>query len=132
MIEKNQKEAEVTVRKTKSGKYFDLSKRSLVKKGKKRLTKKQLMDLFRKLRLRFTLTPKCNLWCIFCSNEGSSCTTKSQNYVKGELRENLRENRNPFWMPLSKIKKIVKEQPEKIFGLSLAILNEYLKHNNKL
>jgi len=53
-------------------------------------------------------------------------------YVKGELRENLRETRNPFWMPLSKIKKIVEEQPEEIFSLSLAILNEYLKHNNKL
>jgi len=91
MIEKNQKEAEVTVRKTKSGKYFDLSKRSLVKKGKKRLTKKQLMDLFRKLRLRFTLTPKCNLWCIFCSNEGSSYTAKSQNHINIDLVIKLSE-----------------------------------------
>lgn len=72
------KEAEATVRKTKNDRYYDLYTKSLVKKGKKRLTNKQFLDLFRKLRLRFTLTPRCNLWCIFCSNEGSSYSAKSQ------------------------------------------------------
>ena len=40
-ISKNKKEAEATVRKTKSGKYYDLSKHSLVRKGKKELSKQQ-------------------------------------------------------------------------------------------
>lgn len=77
---KSQKEAEATVRKTKTGRYCDLSKFSLVKRGRKHLTHTQFMGLFGKLRLRFTLTPRCNLWCIFCSNEGSSYTAKSQGY----------------------------------------------------
>jgi len=79
-FQKAKKEASATVRKTKTGQYYDLSKFSLVRKGKKRLTNTQLMNLFRKLRLRFTLTPQCNIWCIFCSNEGSDYSTKTQNY----------------------------------------------------
>jgi len=90
-ISKNKKEAEATVRKTKSGKYYDLSKHSLVRKGKKELSKQQLMDLFGKLRLRFTLTPKCNIWCIFCSNEGSSYTAKSQGHANIDLVIKLSE-----------------------------------------
>ncbi len=76
-ISKSKKEGEATVRKTEKGDYCDLTKTSLVKKGKKRLTHDQLMDIFRKTRLRFTLTPHCNLWCIFCSNEGSTYYEKS-------------------------------------------------------
>jgi molybdenum cofactor biosynthesis enzyme MoaA len=75
-ISKNKEEAEVTVRKTKEGKYIDLSKNSLVGREENRLSDEQLMGLFEKLRLRFTLTPQCNLWCFFCSNEGSSYTDK--------------------------------------------------------
>lgn len=79
-------EAEATVRKNRSGHYFDLHQKSLVKKGIRHLTDKQLMDLFAKLRLRFTLTPQCNLWCIFCSNEGSSYTAKHQRFAEiGEV-----------------------------------------------
>jgi molybdenum cofactor biosynthesis enzyme MoaA len=85
------KEAESTVRKTKEGRYYDLSKFSLVKKGKKRLTKNEVMKLFKKLRLRFTLTPQCNLFCIFCSNEGSSYTAKFQPHAKTELVIKLSE-----------------------------------------
>lgn len=82
---KSQKEAEATIRKTKTGQYYDLSKFSLTKKGIKYLTKEQFMNLFRKLRLRFTLTPKCNLWCIFCSNEGSSYSAKFQEHADIDL-----------------------------------------------
>ncbi len=69
-------EAEVTVHKTSGGRYYDLYKKSLVRKNKKRLSQAQLMELFVKLRLRFMLTPKCSLWCVFCSNEGSNYTAK--------------------------------------------------------
>jgi len=86
-----EKEAEATVRKTKTGKYYDLSKSSLVKKGIKRLTHVQLIDSFKKLRLRFTLTPKCNLWCIFCSNEGSNYSAKSYNHANIDLVIKLSE-----------------------------------------
>ncbi len=91
-FQKAKKEAEATVRKTKNGCYYDLSKFSLVKKGKKHLTKTQLMCLFKKLRLRFTLTPQCNIWCIFCSNEGSNYTDKlSQSYADIDLIIKLSE-----------------------------------------
>lgn len=86
-----EEEAEATIRKTKTGRYYDLSKFSLVRKNKKQLTNKQLMDLFKKLRLRFSLTPRCNIWCIFCSNEGSSYTAKSEGYVDIDLVIKLSE-----------------------------------------
>lgn len=75
------KEEEATVRKDKKGKYYDFSKRSLVRQGKKRLTDGQFFELFSRLRLRFTLTPQCNLWCIFCSNEGLNYTAKKMKYA---------------------------------------------------
>lgn len=53
-------------------------------------------------------------------------------YVTGQLSESFRENRNPRWVPLSKIKKIVEKEPEKIFSLSLAILKEYLRCKDQL
>lgn len=70
-MENNKKysEAEATVRK-KNGKYYDFMEESLVSKGVDRLTDKEFMNLMGKLRLRFTLTPQCNSWCIFCSGEG--------------------------------------------------------------
>ncbi|MHA1657503.1 MAG: radical SAM protein [Promethearchaeota archaeon] len=68
-----------------------MSKSSLVRKGAKRLTHIQFMDLFKKLRLRFTLTPRCNLWCLFCSNEGSSYSTKSQNHADIDMVIKLSE-----------------------------------------
>lgn len=82
---KEEKEAEATLRKTKDGKYYDLSKFSLVKMGKKRLNKAQLMNLFKKLRLRFSLTPRCNLWCVFCSNEGLNYSSKRQGHADIDL-----------------------------------------------
>lgn len=50
------------------------------------------------------------------------------NYKEGKLVENPRENRNPKWIPVSNLKKIVEQKPEKIFGLSLSVLKEYFKH----
>ncbi|MCD6583090.1 MAG: DUF2064 domain-containing protein [Candidatus Omnitrophica bacterium] len=49
------------------------------------------------------------------------------NYKKGKIIENPRENRNPRWIPVSKLKKIVEQKPEKVFGLILPILKEYFK-----
>ncbi len=74
-------EAEATIRKTKDGKYVDLSKESLVRQEQKHLDHSQLMNLFERLRLRFTLTPQCNLWCFFCSNEGSCYEAKKQEHA---------------------------------------------------
>lgn len=71
-------EAEATIYVDKGGNK-DLVKKSLVYQGKKHLTDKQMMDLFSRLRLRFTLTPQCNLWCTFCSNEGSTYSEKGEN-----------------------------------------------------
>lgn len=81
----NKDEAEITVRKTKNGRYCDLAQAILTKKGIKRLNISQLMSLFAKLRLRFTLTPQCNIWCVFCSNEGSTYTAKHEKYADIDL-----------------------------------------------
>lgn len=78
-------EAEITVRKTKEGRYCDLTRGILHAKNIKRLTKSQLMESFAKLRLRFTLTPQCNIWCVFCSNEGSTYTAKSEKHADIDL-----------------------------------------------
>ncbi|MHA1657500.1 MAG: DUF2064 domain-containing protein [Promethearchaeota archaeon] len=51
-------------------------------------------------------------------------------YIGGKLTEKFRENRNPRWIPVSKIKKILVKKPEKIFTLSLATLKEYFKYEN--
>lgn len=69
--------AEFNIRK-KNGNYYDLCKDSLVNKGIKRLTDEQFLSLFKKFRLRFNLTSQCNIWCIFCSNEGSAYSAKCQ------------------------------------------------------
>lgn len=62
----------------KSGKYYDLSEDSLVYSGIQRLTSDQFLELFKRYRIRFNLTSQCNVWCVFCSNEGSSYSTKLQ------------------------------------------------------
>lgn len=51
-------------------------------------------------------------------------------YIKGKLNENPRENREPRWMSIKDIKKMVAQQPENIFSLTLAILKEYLSYKN--
>lgn len=61
---------------TKSGQLYDISENSLVKQGIHSLTDEQFFELFKKYRLRFNLTPQCNLWCVFCSNEGLNYTAK--------------------------------------------------------
>ncbi|MBU3957198.1 hypothetical protein KKI19_02935 [Patescibacteria group bacterium] len=81
----NKDEAEITVRKTKNGRYYDLTQAILTKEGIKRLSISQLMGLFAKLRLRFTLTPQCNIWCVFCSNEGSTYTAKHEKHADIDL-----------------------------------------------
>jgi uncharacterized protein len=48
-------------------------------------------------------------------------------YVKGQLIENPQESRNPEWYSLAKLKKIIDKNPQEFFGLSLAIIKEYLK-----
>lgn len=58
-------EASATVRKEDSGKYCDLVKTSLVNKGISRLTDKEFNKILSKIRLRISLTPSCNLWCVF-------------------------------------------------------------------
>lgn len=65
-------EAEKTVLKNKDGKYIDLTKlRS------DSITKEDLEFIKNYVRPRFMITPNCNLWCTFCSNEGSGYDTKS-------------------------------------------------------
>ncbi len=88
---KCKEEAEATIRKTKEGKYLNLLKTSLVAKGHKKLTRKQLNNILKKTRLRFSLTPKCNLWCIFCSNEGASYSDKKYNHADIDLVIKLSE-----------------------------------------
>lgn len=52
-------------------------------------------------------------------------------YVGGKLRENIIENRNPRWASLEEIKTMVKDGPDRIFGLTLSALKEYIKMNLK-
>jgi len=49
------------------------------------------------------------------------------NYVRGSLEENTKETREVEWISLSRLKKIVKKEPNNIFGLSLAVLSSYLE-----
>jgi len=79
-LSKKRNEEEMTVRKNNNGKYFDLSK-EIVRGKEGRLDDQQLMGLLAKLRLRLSLTPKCNAWCIFCSNEGSSYSAKCEGHA---------------------------------------------------
>ncbi|MCX6795149.1 MAG: radical SAM protein [Candidatus Falkowbacteria bacterium] len=79
--DKSLREAEATVKKNESGEYYDLSKNSLVQEGCKHLRKEDMDKLFATLRLRFSMTPACNLWCVFCSNEGSSYAAKSEKFA---------------------------------------------------
>lgn len=51
-------------------------------------------------------------------------------YISGELKESFRENRNPRWVSLKNIQRIINDNPNKIFPLSLVVLQEYLKYRN--
>jgi len=77
-------EAEATIRLTSCG-DSDISKESLPRKGIGTLTADQMMELFGKIRLRFALTPQCNVWCFFCSNEGLGYDTKRNKPADIEL-----------------------------------------------
>ena len=79
-MNKTKDAAEFNIRK-KDGKYYDLCQDSLVNKGVTRLTDSQFLDLFSRYRPRFNLTSQCNVWCIFCSNEGSSYSTKCKGSI---------------------------------------------------
>jgi molybdenum cofactor biosynthesis enzyme MoaA len=68
-------EVEATIRQTSCG-DADISKEALTRKGITTLTIDQMMRLFGRIRLRFALSPQCNLWCFFCSNEGLGYDTK--------------------------------------------------------
>jgi molybdenum cofactor biosynthesis enzyme MoaA len=69
-------EAEMTLEKDSNKNYTDRYSDSLVKEGITKLTSDQMGDLFKKLRLRISLSPNCNLSCLFCSNEGSCYDSK--------------------------------------------------------
>jgi len=69
-------EAEVTIKKGPNGEYVDRYQESLTKDGVKNLTPEQMNQLFKQLRLRISLSPNCNLSCLFCSNEGSCYNSK--------------------------------------------------------
>ena len=48
-------------------------------------------------------------------------------YVGGEIKENHAESRNPIWVSIGDLKKLIKLNPENFFSLSLAALKGYLK-----
>jgi molybdenum cofactor biosynthesis enzyme MoaA len=85
-MEKN--EAEVTIKKDANGNYCDRYSGILTEKGIKKLTKKQMMNLFKKLRLRISITSNCNQFCFFCSNEGFCYS--SRNYTPPNLDKILK------------------------------------------
>lgn len=70
-------EAEITIEKDDKGNYLDrYNQLSLTKDGITKLNDSQMDALFKKLRLRISLSPNCNLSCLFCSNEGSCYSSK--------------------------------------------------------
>jgi cyclic pyranopterin phosphate synthase len=84
-------EAQATVKKDKEGKYYDLSKDSPLLSGRKTLNNKEMKELIKYVRPRFMITPRCNAWCVFCSNEGSSYATKKQQPMNLDLIFKLSE-----------------------------------------
>lgn len=68
-------EARATVRVLDDGSK-DLTKISLVKQGYITLTDKQTEEILSRVRFRYSLIPKCNIWCVFCSNEGLAYSEK--------------------------------------------------------
>lgn len=48
-------------------------------------------------------------------------------YISGRPKENYQETKNPQWISLEELRKIVEKEPEKIFSLHLPILIQYLK-----
>ena len=49
-------------------------------------------------------------------------------YINGDLSENYDENRNPRWVSINQVKKMISDYPENFFGISLISLKEYLKY----
>lgn len=80
---KSAKEAEAKICQATPG--DDISKDVLTGRGMTTLTTDHIMELFGKIRLRFALTPQCNLRCFFCSNEGLSYDTKKGMPARVEL-----------------------------------------------
>lgn len=48
-------------------------------------------------------------------------------YIKGKLRENIIENRNPRWVKSEDLKKRIIEKPDDFFSLSLSALSKYFQ-----
>lgn len=69
------KEASATVRRDADGRLIDLV-RVNSESDKKIIDEKTMDELFSRLRLRISLMTACNLWCVFCSNEGSDYDSK--------------------------------------------------------
>ncbi|MFH1407958.1 MAG: radical SAM protein [Patescibacteria group bacterium] len=84
MLEHGSDEAQKTVL-TQNGKYVDISNFSSAKRGVNHLSQEEFLGLFKNLRLRVDLTPKCNIWCVFCSNEGSNYAAKKQSPINIDL-----------------------------------------------
>lgn len=77
-------EAEATVHLASCG-DADISKDAVTRKGITTLDNAQMMGLFERIRLRFALTPQCNLQCFFCSNEGLGYDTRRYSPANEEL-----------------------------------------------
>jgi len=76
-ILKLMEEAERTVWKNENGEYKDLNEKRKKSGESRHLSTPELMDILKNVRLRHYLTPKCNLECFFCSNEGLGYNTKN-------------------------------------------------------
>jgi glycosyltransferase A (GT-A) superfamily protein (DUF2064 family)/8-oxo-dGTP pyrophosphatase MutT (NUDIX family) len=48
-------------------------------------------------------------------------------YIGGELKENYRESKNPRWITLKELKRVVEKEPEKIFSLYLPVFKKYIE-----
>lgn len=70
-------EADHTVRRNEQGRYLDLSERAITRTGRTVLTNEEFLQLFKRNRLRIALTPQCNLFCGYCSNEGGDYKSRN-------------------------------------------------------
>ncbi len=50
------------------------------------------------------------------------------NFLEGELIENVRESKNPKWISIKVVKKIIENNPNDFFLLTYGALKEYLKN----
>ena len=71
------------------------------------LTNEEMNELLSRLRLRFTLTPSCNIWCVFCSNEGSNYQSKFENFSRQAKRDAyIQQAKNLLNLKVDSLKKI--------------------------